>query len=553
MTCPRPWPAIPPWWTSTSAPTGNPIPLLEVQALAASYGDVRVLSAVTLSVAAGEIVALVGGNGAGKSTLLKSIAGLLPPRGRHPLGGRGSRSRGRAPDRRARPRHGPGGAPALRGHDRAGASRPGRLHSAGAGRAPGEPRARPRLLPLPARAAPPRRPLSLGRAAADGGHRACPHEQSPAPDAGRALARDRPAPGADHPDRARGDQPGRRGRPPRRAERAGRAHPGPSRLCPRVGPDHRRGAERRLALGRACPPRLSRPAGHPRVSALAQQIVLGILIGGLYGLAAAGLSLVFGVLKVLNVAHGELIMLGGYAAFWAVALLGMDPFGSLVLVVPLSMLAGFFLYGALFGFVVRANEETREKNSLLIGFGLALVLHALAVRLWTADERSIITPYGGAVIMVAGLSIPVVRLLSLVLAFAVIGGLQLLLTHWRWGKAIRATAEDWQAALLTGIDVRRAYLLAFAIGTGLAGIAGVLVSVGYSISPSIGLEWTLKALIVVVLAGLGSMIGTFIGGILLGVAEALSAAAFGGPYREVVGLVIFVVVLCVRPRGLFGR
>jgi branched-chain amino acid transport system permease protein len=289
------------------------------------------------------------------------------------------------------------------------------------------------------------------------------------------------------------------------------------------------------------------------VSALAQQIVLGILIGGLYGLAAAGLSLVFGVLKVLNVAHGELIMLGGYAAFWSVALLGADPFGSLVLVVPLALLAGVVLYGALFGFVVRANEETREKNSLLIGFGLALVLQALAVRLWTADERSIVTPYGGAVISIAGLSIPVVRLVSLLLAFAIIGGLQLLLTHWRWGKAIRATAEDWQAALLTGIDVRRAYLLAFAIGTGLAGAAGVLVTVSYSVSPSIGLEWTLKALIVVVLAGLGSMIGTFVGGILLGVAEALSAAAFGGPYREVVGLVLFVVVLCARPRGLFGR
>jgi branched-chain amino acid transport system permease protein len=289
------------------------------------------------------------------------------------------------------------------------------------------------------------------------------------------------------------------------------------------------------------------------VSALAQQVILGILIGGLYGLAAAGLSLVFGVLKVLNVAHGELIMLGGYAAFWSVALLGMDPFGSLVLVAPLSLLAGIVLYGALFGFVVRANEETREKNSLLIGFGLALVLHALAVRLWTADERSIVTPYGGAVFSIAGLSIPVVRLLSLLLAFAIIGGLQLLLTHWRWGKAIRATADDWQAALLTGIDVRRAYVLAFAIGTALAGMAGVLVTVSYSVSPSIGLEWTLKALIVVVLAGLGSMIGTFIGGILLGVAEALSAAAFGGPYREVVGLVLFVVVLCARPRGLFGR
>ena len=289
------------------------------------------------------------------------------------------------------------------------------------------------------------------------------------------------------------------------------------------------------------------------MSVIAQQLLLGLLIGGLYGLAAAGLSLVFGVLKVLNVAHGELIMLGGYAAFWIVALTAIDPFASLLLVVPLALLTGVGLYWALFGFVVRADEETRVKNSLLIGFGLALMLHALAVRLWTADERSIVTPYGGAVLTVGDLSIPVVRLVSLVVAFGLIAALHLLLARWRWGKAIRATADDWQAALLAGIDVRRAYLLAFAIGTGLAGAAGTLVTIGYSVSPSIGLEWTLKALVVVILAGLGSMLGTFAAGLLLGVAEAASATVFGGPYREVVGLVIFVVVLVVRPRGLFGR
>jgi branched-chain amino acid transport system permease protein len=289
------------------------------------------------------------------------------------------------------------------------------------------------------------------------------------------------------------------------------------------------------------------------VRVLAQQLLFGVMIGGLYGLAAAGLSLVFGVMRVLNVAHGELIMLGGYAAFWLVALLGIDPFASLLLVLPMSLLLGMGLYWGLFSFIVRVDEETRVKNSLLIGFGLALALQTLAVRLWTADERSIPTPYGGAVITVAGLSIPVLRLITIAIAFALIAGLHLLLEHWRWGKAIRATAEDWQAALLSGIDIRRAYLLAFAIGTALAGAAGALVSVGYSISPSIGLEWTLKALIVVVLAGLGSMIGTFVGGLFLGVAEAASAAAFGGPYREIAGLVIFVVVLVVRPRGLFGR
>lgn len=289
------------------------------------------------------------------------------------------------------------------------------------------------------------------------------------------------------------------------------------------------------------------------VNVLAQQLVLGLLIGGLYGLAAAGLGLVFGVMKVLNVAHGELIMLGGYGTFWLVTLLGLDPFVSLALVVPLALLAGVVLYVALFGFVVRADEETRVKNSLLIGFGLALALHAAAVRLWTADERGVPTPWGGAVWSVGPLALPVVRLASLAIALALIAALHLVLTRWRWGKAVRASAEDWQAALLSGIDVRRAYVLAFALGTGLAGAAGTLVTISYSVSPSIGLEWSLKALIVIVLAGLGSTFGIFAGGLLLGVAEALSAFTFGGPYREIAGLVLFVVILVARPRGLFGR
>src|SRR5262245_58731572 len=120
-------------------------------------------------------------------------------------------------------------------------------------------------------------------------------------------------------------------------------------------------------------------------------------------------------------------MLGGYGAFWLVALFGIDPFASLVLVLPLSLLLGVVLYWGLFAFVVRADEETRVKNSLLIGFGLALAFHALATRLWTADERSIVTPYGGSVLMLGDLAIPLVRLLSLMLAFLLIGGLHLLL------------------------------------------------------------------------------------------------------------------------------
>jgi branched-chain amino acid transport system permease protein len=285
---------------------------------------------------------------------------------------------------------------------------------------------------------------------------------------------------------------------------------------------------------------------------LTQQLILGLLVGGLYGLAAAGLSLTFGVLRVLNVAHGELLMLGGYGSFWLFTLWHIDPFLSLLGVAPGMFVLGVLLYGALFQFVVKAQEEARIKNSLLIGFGLTLVLHTLAIRLWTADERAVTTAYSGAVIRLGVFAIPLVRLSSLVLAFALLAGLHLFLAKTRWGRAIRATAEDWEAAALMGIPVQRTYLLAFALGTALAGIAGGLVSISYSISPSIGLEWTLKALIVVVLAGLGSLFGSFAGGLLLGVAEAMSVALLGGPYREVVGLILFLVVLVVRPQGLFG-
>ena len=285
---------------------------------------------------------------------------------------------------------------------------------------------------------------------------------------------------------------------------------------------------------------------------LTQQLILGLLVGGLYGLTAAGLSLSFGVLRVLNVAHGELLMLGGYGTFWLFTLWQIDPFVSLLGVGPAMFGLGLLLYGALFRYVVKDNEEERIKKSLLIGFGLTLVLHALAIRFWTADERSVTTAYAGAVLRLGPFVVPLVRLSGLLLAFAILAALHFFLAKTRWGRAIRATAEDWEAAALMGIPVQRAYLLAFALGTALAGIAGGLVSVSYSISPSIGIEWTLKALIVIVLAGLGSLFGSFAGGILLGLAESTSVVFLGGPYREVVGLILFLFVLLARPQGLFG-
>jgi branched-chain amino acid transport system permease protein len=284
-----------------------------------------------------------------------------------------------------------------------------------------------------------------------------------------------------------------------------------------------------------------------------QSGVSGLLVGGMYGLVALGLALSFGVLRILNVAHGELLMLGGYAAVFAFTQWGLDPFVSMPLVFAILFLFGVVLYLGLFRFVTRFATEIRIKNSLLISFGLVLVLQALAVRFFTADERTISTGYSSAALTVGLIRIPWVRLAGLLVAIVAAAAVELLLTRTRFGRAMRATSEDWTRAALTGIDVNRVYLVAFAISAGLAAIAGSLVALGYSVSPSIGLGWTLKALIVVVLAGLGSMRGIVLAGVFLGVVEGLAAVWLGGEYREIAALVLFLVVLSIRPEGFFGR
>jgi len=273
----------------------------------------------------------------------------------------------------------------------------------------------------------------------------------------------------------------------------------------------------------------------------------------MYGLIALGLALAFGVLKVLNVAHGELVMLGGYVTFFLVAVVGLDPFLSMPLVFVATFGVGVLLYLVLFRFVVRFDIDTRIKNSLLISFGLVLILQALAVTFFTADERAIITDYSTAALTFESIRVPFIRLAGLLVAVALSVGLQQLLDRTTFGHAIKATSEDWALASLAGIDIRRVYLVAFAISAGLAGVAGTLIALGFSVSPSIGLGWTLKALIVVVLAGLGSIRGLIVAGMLLGLAEGLASVWLGGAYREIVALGAFLLVLLVRPQGLFGR
>lgn len=286
--------------------------------------------------------------------------------------------------------------------------------------------------------------------------------------------------------------------------------------------------------------------------AIAQNIVFGVLVGALYGLAALGISLVFGVTKFLNIAHGELLMFGGYATFWLFKLFDLDPFVSLPLNIIFLVLIALVLYQLLFVRMVKMDEEDKIKNTMLIGFGLTLILQNVALLLWTADDRGITTAYTGEVFTALAIRFPFVRLAGFAVALICLFALQVFLRRSYLGKAIRATVEDWEAASMMGINVHQVYLFSFILGAALAGVAGALVSVTFSVYPAMGMHWTLKALIVMVLGGLGSFAGTFVGGILLGATESLTAFLVSGNYREVVGLLLFLLVLIFRPQGLLG-
>ncbi len=245
-------------------------------------------------------------------------------------------------------------------------------------------------------------------------------------------------------------------------------------------------------------------------------------------------------------------MFGGYASFWVFSLLGVDPFLTIPTTIIALVLIGAILYRLFFVHMVKLPEETKIKNTLLVGFGLSVILQNLALRFWTADHRGITAAYAGVAFTLGGVRFPLVRLASLGTALIFLLALHVFLRKTCTGKAIRATVQDWEAATLMGIDIHKVYFLAFVLGTALAGVAGTLVAVNYSIEPSMGLNWTLKALIVMVLGGLGSITGTLVGGVVLGLTESATSLLISNNYREVVILVLFILILIFRPQGLFG-
>jgi branched-chain amino acid transport system permease protein len=280
---------------------------------------------------------------------------------------------------------------------------------------------------------------------------------------------------------------------------------------------------------------------------MAQIVVYGIITGAFYGLAAVGLSLVFGVMRHMNIAHGSFLMIGGFAAYWLFHLLKLDPFVSIPLVMVILFAIGAALYKGLFSHLDKLPEGLKINNSMLVGFGLTWVIDNLAIMFWTSDVRAVTPSYTGKVWHVLpGLRLPVVGLVIIGIASLVIFSLYLILTKTYFGKSVRATAQDRDAGNLMGINVERTYLIFFALSAALAGIAGVVAAINYSVYPTVGFEWLLKAIIILVLAGFGKIGKVFAAGLLLGIIEGVSVYFVGATYREVVGLVIFILVLLRR-------
>jgi branched-chain amino acid transport system permease protein len=278
-----------------------------------------------------------------------------------------------------------------------------------------------------------------------------------------------------------------------------------------------------------------------------QSLYSGVLAGGAYALIALGLVLVFGTMRVINLAHGELVLLASYVAFTFEAKLGLNPFLSIPAAILLVCLAMALVYG-----LVSLIREDRELNSLILTYGVGVVLTNVTLLLWSADVRST----GSAWLQEAVAVGPLLSMRSELLGFA--GSALLLVAVGFWlartwhGRAVRAVASDREAARLMGIDPARTELVSFLVAGVLAAMAGVALYVSSVIQPSLGHVLTVKAFIITVLAGVGSVPGVALGALLLGIVEALTVTYFSSALQELTGMVLFLLVLYVLPSGLFG-
>jgi branched-chain amino acid transport system permease protein len=274
-----------------------------------------------------------------------------------------------------------------------------------------------------------------------------------------------------------------------------------------------------------------------------------VLLGGLYAVMALGLALVWGVLNIVNLAHGAFIMLGAYLAWYLYAYLGIDPFIGLPLTAIVMFCLGYVMQRSLLNLIVRAPMF----NTLLITFGLEVVLTYLAQLFFSADFRTINPPYAGNSIAIGPLVVPLVRLMAFAVALVLTLGMWLFLLHTKLGRAIRATAQNLVAARLYGVAPRHLYAVTFGIGIGLAGAAGSLYGTVSQINPYIGATLTAKCFAISIIGGLDNPLGVLVGGLVLGIIESLTVLYVGATFGDVASFGILVLVLVIRPSGLLGK
>jgi branched-chain amino acid transport system permease protein len=277
-------------------------------------------------------------------------------------------------------------------------------------------------------------------------------------------------------------------------------------------------------------------------------VVAGLTTGAVYALVALGLTLIYGVLHIINFAHGSLLMLAMYGVFFLHALFGIDPYLALPILVPVFFALGYALQRG----VIMPASHGKDQNILLVTLGLAIIFDNLALYLWSSTTRTIDLPYAFEVIDLGFALVPIPRAIAFFGALAVAGLLWLLIARTDLGRAIRAVAKERQGARLVGIDVEHIYAMSFGIGTACLAVAACLLMPTFYVTPQVGYAFVLIAFTTVVLGGMGSFEGALVGGLVLGVVEALGGLWLGESLGQIGIFVIFILVLLFRPTGLFG-
>ena len=278
-----------------------------------------------------------------------------------------------------------------------------------------------------------------------------------------------------------------------------------------------------------------------------QVVISGLLIGGVYAAIAIGLNIIFGVMGVINMAHGEFLMIGSYITYWVFILYGMNPYLSPIVVVPIVAVVGLVIYLTCVGPLMGKGHLP----SLLSTFGVSIVLINIARILWTSEFRGILVrsiPFS-----CGGITIPSTTLFAFIAAIAMTGALRIFLDKTMIGKAIRATAQEMEGAMLVGINSNKIYALTFMLGCAVAGFGGVLISLLYPIYPEMGGSYTMISFLIVIMGGLGSLSGALVGGFILGLIQSFSSHFIGVAWESFIAFVFIIIILLLRPKGIIGR